>query len=109
MNFREYQAQANQTSAYAWAETPDRLVVGCLGLAGEAGEVSDLVKKYVGHGHELNVEQVIDELGDVLWYVAEVASSLGLDLSSIADANLLKLNRRYPGGFDPERSRERYE
>jgi len=69
-----------------------------LGLAGEAGEVCDLLKKHWGHKHTLDVDKLQKELGDVLWYVAALASQFGLSLDLIAVANVQKLTARYPDG-----------
>lgn len=81
------------------------LAIRALGIAGEAGEVADLVKKHVGHGHPLDVAKLKYELGDVLWYVAGIASAVGLSLSDVAAGNLEKLRARYPEGhFSTERS-----
>lgn len=83
------------------------LAVLALGVAGEAGEVADIVKKVVGHGHELDRDKLRKELGDVLWYVATLSRALELDLSDVAGANIEKLLARYPDGFSAERSRNR--
>lgn len=77
---------------------------GCMGLNGEAGECIDLLKKYLYQGHELDKDKMIEELGDVLWYCAELATGLGVTLEKVAQRNIDKLRRRYPEGFDPERS-----
>lgn len=72
-----------------------------LGLAGEAGEVCDLLKKHWGHLHPLDHEKLKKELGDVLWYVAALAVQFGLTLDEVALANVAKLTARYPKGhFD---------
>jgi NTP pyrophosphatase (non-canonical NTP hydrolase) len=78
-----------------------------MGLAGEAGEVVDLLKKHLGHGHDLDKVKLTKELGDVLWYVSAIAQSAGLDLGEIAHANVEKLRKRYPNGFSVEASRNR--
>lgn len=77
---------------------------GALGLCGESGEVADLIKKWIAQGHALNADKVIQELGDVMWYVALTARSLGYSLSEVATINVEKLKLRYPNGFDPEKS-----
>lgn len=77
----------------------ERLVNCALGLTGEAGEVADHIKKYMHHGHELDEEKVVKELGDVLWYVAVMSSVMGFSLSHIMEQNILKLKKRYPDGF----------
>lgn len=78
-----------------------------LGLAGEAGEVADHVKKYIGHGHPLDAEKVKRELGDVLSYLAVIAKVLGAPLSEIAQINVDKLKARYPNGFTQDASLNR--
>lgn|SRR5690625_3993800 len=75
-----------------------------MGLSGEAGEVTDELKKFLYHGHKLDIEKVKGELGDVLHYVAGIATMLELDLSDIAKYNIEKLKKRYPIGFSKERS-----
>ena len=84
---------------------------GALGLCGEAGEVIDLLKKHLFQGHDLDKERMIGEVGDCLWYIAELATGLGVSLDEIARRNIEKLKGRYPDGFDSERSvhREKYE
>lgn len=89
------------------ARQREQLTNFALGLAGEAGEVVDLVKKHVFHEHILDRVHLAEELGDVLWYVAALASTLGIPLEDIAAANVAKLLARYPEGFDAQRSRER--
>lgn len=103
--FDQYQALAERT-----AGTPEpqarKAMVG-LGIAGEAGEVADLVKKELYHGHAPDPAKIADELGDVLWYVAICSSVYGLRLSEVAQGNVDKLRSRYPEGFDPLRSQNR--
>ena len=99
----EYQSLANR-SAGAGGDGEQRLIVSALGLAGEAGEFANLVKKMTAHGHPFNKESLEDELGDVLWYIAEAATAAGLNLEDIADQNLKKLAKRYPEGFSQENS-----
>jgi NTP pyrophosphatase (non-canonical NTP hydrolase) len=86
-----------------------KLVNGVLGLCGETGECSDLLKKHLYQGHTLDTPRMAKELGDVLWYVAEVATGLGMTLEEIAAMNIEKLKARYPDGFDAERSLHRQE
>jgi len=74
-------------------------MVHAMGLAGEAGEIIDLLKKHLGHGQPLDIEKAKKELGDVLWYVGALAADLGLSLSEVAEANKAKLRARYPAGF----------
>lgn len=85
-------------------------VYGVIGLCGEAGEASEIVKKHAFHGHILDYKHLAIELGDVLWYLAYTAYGLGYPLSKIMEINQQKLAKRYPDGkFDAERSRNREE
>lgn len=102
-SLNEYQHLAGRTAG-AGGDGERRLIVAALGLAGEAGEFANLVKKLTAHGHAISDETLADELGDVLWYLAEAASTRGLDLAQIARENIAKLERRYPEGFSQERS-----
>lgn len=100
----EYQDEAQRTMNRT---RDDDLPIFALGLAGEAGEVADLIKKHIGHGHDLDVNKLKLELGDCLWYIAGLAHVLGLNLSEIAQANITKLKKRYPNGFSHEASKNR--
>lgn len=105
MTINEYQRLAQRT---ANTKRPsDKLENACLRLAGETGEVCDILKKYLFQGHELDRAHMIEELGDCAWYLAEAASGLGVSLEDILLQNIAKLKRRYPAGFDPERSMNR--
>lgn len=103
LTLTEYQRLAERTAG-AGKEGERRLIISALGLAGEAGEFANLVKKLTAHGHEISRETLSDELGDVLWYLAEAATACNLDLGHIARQNVLKLQKRYPDGFDSHRS-----
>lgn len=102
MNFKEYQKQAARTDG-------GNLTAHFLGLCGEAGEVVELYKKHIGHGHELDLVKLEKELGDVLWYISAIATGLELDLDLIAQRNIDKLQARYPDKFSSERSINRVE
>lgn len=106
MDFAEYQQLASRTSR---ADRPleMRLSNAALGLAGEAGEAVELLKKHLHHDHELDPLRLQKELGDVLWYLSELCSLAGLDLETVAAANIAKLRARYPEGFEVARSVER--
>lgn len=87
----------------------DNLINAALGLTGEAGEVADLVKKHVYHGHELDVEKLTKELGDVLWYIAQACKAIGVPMDTVAVTNIEKLLQRYPVAFSADQSRNRVE
>lgn len=78
-----------------------------LGLTGESGEVVDHIKKAIFHGHALDVDKVEEELGDVLFYLSAIATTVGLSLDAIAQRNIEKLRQRYPEGFSEEASKAR--
>lgn len=106
MQMSEYQSLAQRTSRKDLSPD-DHLFNAMLGLAGETGECCDLVKKcFYQDGRDIR-EKLLDELSDVMWYVAEAASAMGWTLDEIAAHNVEKLRRRYPDGFDPERSAHR--
>ena len=81
----------------------------CLGLTGEAGEVVDMIKKWIFQEKPLDREHLQKELGDCCWYLAMMCYSFGFDLDEIMQMNIDKLRARYPNGFDPKRSNERAE
>ena len=99
MTFDEYQTAAARTSG----ESSD-LINGALGIAGEAGEVIELVKKHKYHGRDLDIDALAKELGDLLWYVAETASQAGVKLSDVAAQNVAKLKKLSYGAKAPTKS-----
>ena len=111
---REHDADIYQLDVLKYA--PDyqhympNVLYAAIGMCGEAGEVSELVKKYAYHGHPIDTEHLARELGDVLWYVSYMADLFGYPLGQIMAMNQEKLAKRYPDGkFDAERSRNRKE
>lgn len=86
-----------------------RLLEGIMGLNGESGEASDILKKFLFQGHELDREHVAKELGDVAWYLALAADAIGYDLETILQKNIDKLTDRYPNGFESDKSVNRKE
>ena len=108
MNLNDYQALAMRTAAQYDTEQ-ENLTVAALGMAGEAGEVAEIVKKAFYHGHDLDRAALIKETGDLLWYIARMAEALGVPLEEIAARNIDKLRARYPEGFSTERSKHRSE
>lgn len=105
LTFDEYQQQAERTLNYH----DYALANFALGLTGEAGEVADEIKKAVFHAHDLDIKEIEKELGDVMWYLSSIATYLNIDLNDVAQRNIDKLIKRYPDGFDTEKSRNREE
>jgi NTP pyrophosphatase (non-canonical NTP hydrolase) len=96
MDLNAYQHGARQTARYP--DVGANPIYPTLGLCGEAGEVADKVKKVLrdqnGCFSDAVKQSLLLELGDVLWYVAQLASELGFELDQIAEANLEKLASR---------------
>lgn len=107
MTLREYQQAAQRTSNTITSDA--KIENGLFGLAGEVGELCDAWKKHRYQGHDFDRVHMIRELGDVLWYVVELARGLDATLDIVAKANIEKLKARYPKGFDANRSQNRAE
>ena len=106
MTVNEYQKQA-MASLNRELTQKDILINSVMGLCGESGEAIDIVKKHLFQGHELDREKLAKELGDIAWYLAEAATALDLPLEEIFQGNIDKLKKRYPQGFDAQRSQNR--
>lgn len=109
MTINEYQIEAMRTAAGMDYSTSEPIMNAALGIAGEGGEVADMVKKHVFQGHDLDRDHLAKELGDVLWYIAFGAYCIGYSMEDIMMMNVEKLRRRYPNGFDSEKSQHRLE
>ena len=100
MNLGEYQLQAGATARYPVIGHP--VIYPALGLTNEAGEVAGKIKKIfrdkAGVMDEGDIVALQSELGDVLWYLAQLATELGLSLDEIAEHNLVKLQDRLSRG-----------
>lgn len=108
MTGNEYQRLAMTTLNKALSKR-DVLLNSVMGLCGESGEAIDIVKKHLMQGHELDKEHLKKELGDIMWYLAEAATALDVDLDDVFSANIEKLKKRYPDGFSTEKSIHRSE
>ena len=99
-HFDLYQDAAESTAVYP--NKGDNLYYPALGLAGEAGEVCEKIKKIMrdqnGHLTEDNAQELSKELGDVLWYLASIATEINMSLSAIAEDNMAKLQDRLDRG-----------
>jgi NTP pyrophosphatase (non-canonical NTP hydrolase) len=97
MTFEEYQKLSRETAIYP--NIGKNFVYPTLGLTGEAGEVSEKVKKILrdnnGVADEERKKELTKELGDVLWYLSQIASELGLSLEEVASLNIEKLHSRH--------------
>ena len=109
MNFSDYQQKAMRSAHVREPGDLKTLQNAALGLAGESGEVADMIKKVSFQGHQLDERHLAEEIGDILWYCALAATGLGIDLDDIAQGNVDKLMKRYPQGIDQERTIHREE
>jgi NTP pyrophosphatase (non-canonical NTP hydrolase) len=95
MTFNDYQENAVRTAIYGEG---NKVIYPTLGLCGEAGEVAEKIKKVLrdknGIFDQETKEAIKLELGDVLWYIANIANDLGIDLYDVAEANIDKLESR---------------
>ena len=115
MTINEYQYKAMRTKSstpFVILNNKDEihkaeLLEGIMGLGGEAGECTDILKKHIFQGHDIDREHLASELGDVAWYLALSAYAIGYDLDSIFQHNIEKLKKRYPNGFESEKSLNR--
>ena len=108
MQVNEYQKAAMATLNPA-LDKKDVLINGVMGLCGGSGEAIDIVKKWLMQGHELDKKHLVRELGDVVWYLAEAATTLDVPLEAVFQGNLDKVRRRFPNGFDTGASVNRKE
>jgi NTP pyrophosphatase (non-canonical NTP hydrolase) len=106
MDLDSYQRDAARTLNPS-LDSDRRLMDAAAGLAEESGEALGLVRKHLYFGHALDRERLTKELGDALWCIAALATALDVPLSTVAEANLAKLRRRYPDGFTPDASARR--
>lgn len=100
LTLNEYQAFSRRAIARKF----NNLSCAGLGLAGESGEIVELIRKHCWQGHELLEEGLIEKLGDVLWYVALIAGVQGVSLEEVARKNIEKLHERYPECFSEGKS-----
>ncbi len=100
MNFQEYQEQSRKTAIYP--KVGDNFVYPILGIAGESGEVAEKVKKVLreknGIVDEETKQEIVKELGDLLWYMSQLASELGISFDEVAQKNISKTQSRMERG-----------
>lgn len=106
MKIHDYQQDCERT-ANPLEDKLEELKNWVLSLNEEAGEVAGVLKKGIYHGHDWNTDDVIDEVGDVLFYATMICSTLGYSLEECMTMNMLKRGKRYPKGFSVEDSRNR--
>lgn len=111
MDISDYQKKASRTLI----DKPDFVISDkdvmtswcAIGLAGEAGEVLELIKKGIYHQQGIDIEKVKKELGDVTWYISGLCTVLGIKLADVLENNIEKLNIRYPDGYNSHDCKKR--
>jgi len=102
MTLKEYEKECLRTANGGTKNLTEKerlMLNGCMGLAGESGEIVDVIKKHIFHGHPLDIESCMKELGDVHWYWSILCYVLNLDPEEVLKQNVQKLRKRYPDGF----------
>lgn len=79
-----------------------RLIHAMLGIASEAGEIADAIKKHVIYAKPLDTDNLAEELGDLMWYIAIPPNTIARSLGTVADQNIGKLKKRYPEKYTDE-------
>lgn len=105
MDFSDYQYEASKTIPDSLKKDKGEMLMNSvLGIAGEAGEVVDAFKKNKYQGHKFDREKILNEAGDVLWYISELCTALDCRLEDLAKMNIAKLRQRYGERFEAEKS-----
>lgn len=103
MTPNEYQQAATRTLLISpprkYSDEEIMIIWNAIGMAGEAGEAADDIKKAIFHDVGLDIPRIIKELGDVLWYVSAICTKLDISLELVMARNIDKLDHRYPEGF----------
>lgn len=106
MTPNEYQQAAQRTEKTPLFVNGDlsqsRLVHAMLGVCTEAGELQDMMKKHLIYGKPFDAVNVVEECGDVLWYLALALTSVGSTMEECMERNIAKLKRRFPSRFTEE-------
>ncbi len=103
MNIKEYQEKAARTCAKIDGGIMDDIHM-ILGIQTESAEIADAYKKYIAYNNPLDLVNVKEEIGDTLWYIANMCNMHGWDLRDILDTNIAKLEARYPEKFTEEQA-----
>lgn len=106
MTFQEYQQLALRTAPVPSYETED-LLHGAAGVVTEGGELMDIFKKHEFYGKPVDKKHLMEEAGDLMWYLAVLCRYGGFTLEDCAEANIRKLKKRYPDGFDTDKALNR--
>lgn len=106
MEIKEFQNKSRRTAQFTGSEH-EKVCNMCMGIAGESGEIIDYLKKVGFHGHSFDKQKLINEIGDLMWYITNLATYFNIDMAEVLTANIEKLKIRYPNGFSCEDSLKR--
>jgi len=106
MNNKTYLKEAQSSNDLEYKEVIERLqdhhnvrrLHAEIGISSEAGEISGAIKKSIFYGQELNIENIKEECGDLLWYMAILLNEIGSSFDEVMEQNIIKLKKRYPSG-----------
>lgn len=103
MSLNDYQVKSKRTlnQSLTKEQTVSNMIMGILG---ETGEVADIIKKHYYQGHDLDIEHIKEEIGDVMFYIVNLCNTLDLNLETLLYQNHEKLKKRYPNGFSEQES-----
>jgi NTP pyrophosphatase (non-canonical NTP hydrolase) len=101
MEINQYQNKAVRTMA-SLSNNMDNQIHMLLGISTELGEIQDVFKKHIAYGKNLDLVNIKEEVGDLMWYVANFCTLNGWDLREILETNIKKLEFRYPEKFTSE-------
>lgn len=108
MDENKYKAFVNDGVMLTPDTARERVLLAAMGLAGETGEVVDLLKKALFHGKELDRDELIKELGDVMWYFHLLLMVESITMQEVLEANMVKLIDRYPDKYRMWAIRDRF-
>lgn len=108
-SFEEYNSQRKGLKPEFYSTDPTKLplVEVAMGLTTESNEIVYNIQKAMFRNQEVDVPNIKEELGDLMWYVGELINRLDLNFNDILNLNIQKLAKRYSNGFDPKESQER--
>jgi len=107
MTNEEYMKLALKTESPTFTTMDERLLHGIIGVSTEAGELLDAAKKALFYGRELDPVNVVEEVGDVFWYLAIICGRLNVSFEYVMNKNIAKLKARYPEQFTQEKATNR--
>jgi NTP pyrophosphatase (non-canonical NTP hydrolase) len=103
--FDGYQTLASRTASRKSFQSD--MLHAALGLSGEAGEFADAIKKHTVYNQDLDVNNVLEEIGDLLWYCAYACTVLNVSMAEVAELNIRKLSARYPDKYSDHHASQR--